>query len=463
MTPSIRSRLLAILLGVITLVWIVTIIMSYHETQHEIEELFDAQLAQSARTLMAVAGHELAELDGIPDVAHIHFLPEELGGHEYEYKLAYQLWIQPQNRLILRSYKSPEQPLSQLTNGYSTESINEQRWRIFSLTDPDSGYQVMMGESLEIRQELSREIATRLALPMLIALPLLAMLIALGINRGLRPLQQLAKTITRRDPAHLERVETLNAPTEIAPILHALNQLFERVEEGLEQERRFTADAAHELRTPLAALKVQAQVAQRSGDSEERQRALKQLTSGIDRTSHLIEQLLTLARLEPKTAQKEFSTFSLRPIAEEVIISLEPAATAKQIELQLKCDEESTVYGQPDAITIALRNLVDNAIRYTPQGGNVELAITTQDNQVTLSVSDSGPGIAEEERKKIFNRFYRLAGQEVEGSGLGLSIVQRVVELHGGESIIEESMLGGTKLSITLKWHQPVGVDAIRR
>ncbi len=448
MKPSIRRRLLTIMLGVISLVWLITMVESYRETQHEAEELFDAQLAQSARTLLSVAGHELAELEGVPDEAHIHFLPEDVEGHEYEHKLAYQLWVQPQNKLILRSFKAPEAALSDKRNGYSIKQIGGEQWRIFSLYDPDSGFQIKMGESLAIRQELSDEIALRMVVPMLIALPLLALLIYLGIGRALQPLQRLASTVSKRDPGHLEALNIHDTPIEIEPLVTSLNQLFERVAQSIESERSFTADAAHELRTPLAALKIQAQVAQRSKDDAERQRALQQLGSGVERASRLVEQLLSLARIDPESAQQNFSTLALRPVAEEVLASLHAVANTRAITLQLQCANNPTILGQAEGIAIALRNLCDNAIRYTPQGGRVEIKIEEDDGQLYLCVADSGPGIPEGEREKIFKRFYRLAGQEIEGSGLGLSIVQRIVELHRAKLSLHKSRLGGLEICL---------------
>ncbi len=451
MKPSIRRRLLVTLLSITSVVWLITALQSYNETRHEIEELFDAQLAQSARTLLTVAGHEIEELDGIPTTAHIHFLPKDLSensGHDYEHKLAYQLWIQPQNKLVLRSFSAPESALSKIDNGYSTEMINQQPWRIFSLHDPHSGYQVKVGESLAIRQELSDEITLRMAIPMFIALPLLALLIFFGIGRGLQPLQRLAKSVARREPGHLGKVSDDDTPREIEPVVTALNQLFERVEKSMESERRFTADAAHELRTPLAALKMQAQVALRSQDESEHNRALAQVVHGVERSTRLVEQLLTLARIDPETAQREFSPVALRPVAEEILATLEPAARAKAITLDLQCAGNPTISGQSESIAVALRNLTDNAIRYTPQGGSVAITIEEKDGSVELRVADSGPGIPEAEREAIFNRFYRLAGQEREGSGLGLSIVQRIVELHRAKITLHASKLGGLEVCL---------------
>lgn len=446
MKPSIRRRLLVTLLTIITLVWLFTALSSYQETQHEIEELFDAQLAQSARTLLTVAGHELDELEGIPETTHIHFLPGDTGdedGIEYEQKLAYQLWILPQNKLILRSFMAPETPLSPILSGYSSEVINGQPWRVFSLHEPKSGFQIKMAESLEIRQELTDEITQRMAIPMLIALPLLALLIYLGIGRGLLPLQRLAHSIARREPGRLERVDTSNIPREIEPLVAALNQLFERVEGSMEHERRFTADAAHELRTPLAALKVQAQVALHSRDEAERTHALEQVVNGVVRASRLVEQLLTLARIDPETARGEFVEFALLPLAEEALAALEPFASEKQITLQLQCTSRPRLTGEAQSLAIALRNLTDNAIRYTPPGGTVEIRIEEGAETLQLCIADSGPGIPESERERIFNRFYRLAGQQTEGSGLGFSIVQRIAELHQASVTLQRSRLGG--------------------
>jgi two-component system sensor histidine kinase QseC len=450
MQPSIRRRLLVTLLTITTLLWLFTALGSYRATQHEIDELFDAQLAQAARTLLAVAGHELAELEGIPDTAHIHFLPANSDdGHDYEQKLAYQLWLQPQNRLILRSFMAPEAPLSGLRNGYSSEVINGQPWRIFSLHDPNSGFEIKMGESLAIRRELSDQISRRMTLPMVLALPLLTLLIYLGIGRGLQPLQRLARTIARREAGHLQRVEATDTPAEIEPLVTALNQLFERVEGSLEHERRFTADAAHELRTPLAALKLQAQVALQSRDETQRTHALQQLIDGVTRASRLIEQLLTLARIDPETARDAFVAFALRPLAEETVAVLEPLARERQITLQLRCEASPRLRGQAEWVAIALRNLTDNAIRYTPPGGTVEIVIEEGRGEVRLSVADSGPGIPDAERDRVLNRFYRLAGQEIEGSGLGLSIVQRIAELHRAELSLQRSRLGGLEVSLS--------------
>lgn len=213
-------------------------------------------------------------------------------------------------------------------------------------------------------------------------------------------------------------------------MLDALNGLFGRVDRAMENERRFTADAAHELRTPLAALTAQAQVALRAQNAAERDHAIRQVEAGARRASHLVEQLLTLARLDPAAAPA-FAAVPLDVLATEICADHAPAALAKQITLELDAPERVLVVGQDAMLRVLLRNLVDNAIRYTPSGGKVGVGVTAQKDAVILSIADDGPGIPAPEREKALHRFHRLAGQDIEGSGLGLSIVARIVELHG--------------------------------
>jgi two-component system sensor histidine kinase QseC len=441
-----------VLLSLTAVIWLTSAYTSYRDTRHEIGELFDAQMAQTARTLLSVAGHELIELAGAPlDSTHIHFTGETsftAGGHRYEHKLAYQLWQQPENILLLRSFSAPQMALSDKASGYSTREIEGQRWRIFSLVDNNSGFQIQVGESMAIRDELTAAIALRAGMPLLLALPLLALLISLGINRSLRPLQRLAQTIARRAPDNLEAVDDRRAPSEIRPLLAALNTLFRRLAEAFENERRFTADAAHELRTPLAALRVQAQVAQRSTDEEERQQALEKLQVGVERASRLVDQLLTLARVDPESGLAQREPIALDGLAEEVLSVFTGEAAIKQLELDLAIGRGCIVAGQRDSLAILLRNLIDNAIRYTPEKGRIELSIKREEDGVVLRIGDSGPGIPEAQRERIFDRFYRVAGQEIAGCGLGLSIVKRIAELHGAELSLGDSPIGGLEVRL---------------
>jgi len=448
MNTSIRRRLLITLLSTTALIWLATVYSSYRDTRHEVSELFDGQMAQTARTLLSVAGHELIELNNSQlDSAHIHFSGETrytVDGHEYEHKLAYQLWKQPEGTLLLRSFSAPDNPLSEKPSGYSNRRIDGQSWRVFSLMDETTGFQVQVGEAMEIRNELSDTVTLRIGLPLVIALPILAVLIYVGATRSLRPLQRLADNVSRRAPSNLDAVTDKQIPEEIAPLVEALNNLFARLSRAFDSERRFTADAAHELRTPLASLKVQAQVAKRSGNTTEQQQALDKVLASVDRASRLVEQLLTLARVDPDSDALLQEKVDLKRLSEDVMAEVASSAADKAIELELECTAPGVVTGMRESLSILLRNLLDNAIRYSPSGGHVRVRIDSENgDNVALHIEDSGPGIPEEEREKIFARFYRLAGQKTNGSGLGLSIVKRIAELNQAELQLTDSALGG--------------------
>lgn len=451
---SLRARLLAILLSATIAVWLLTTITSYIDTRHEIGEMFDAQLAQAGRTLLTLSRHELHELNehGIDD-GHIHFIPENIGplaGHHYEHSLAYQIWSTDSDKLMIHSNHAPETPLSDIRHGFSDRLVQGRPWRVFSLSDPDSEFMVQLGESYDLRDELSGHIVRRLGLPMLLALPLLALIIWLGVGRALAPLNRLTGEIGNRAATRLDPVSDLAVPAEIAPMVHALNHLFERLQLAFDNERRFTADAAHELRTPLAALRTQAEVALRARDDASREQALRQVLRGVERATHLVEQLLTLARLDPDSGLQHDNALDLCALARETLAELAGSAAAKQIELALNEPCAGNCPGHGASLAILLRNLVDNALRYTPAGGSVEVSLHRSGTEQLIEVADSGPGIPTEERERVFDRFYRRVGSGGDGSGLGLSIAQRIVELHGGRISLDQSPLGGLRVSVYL-------------
>lgn len=427
---SLRAKLLISLLGIISAAWMATAAFIYFDAHHEIDELFDAQLAQSAHVLLAQAGHDLHDLtderendDGIAtEIAGV--------GHKYERKIAFQIWDE-HGRLVLRSANAPAEPLAARENGFAETLIKGKPWRVYTLQDEDGEIRVQVGERHVVRNELAASVAQRLLLPLVVALPVLALLIWLAVGKGLSSLQRIGSEVAQRDPANLAPLEAHGAPAEVAPLLHALNTLLGRLDVALESERRFTADAAHELRTPLAALKIQAQVARRAVNHEQRGAALDNLILGVDRATHLIEQLLTLARLEPTGGNSVLkSGCNLAVIARQTLADLAPAALEKEIELELSCPDKAMVTGNADMLGILLRNLVDNAIRYTPQHGRVDVSLMMVQGQVRLEVTDSGPGIPEQERQRVFDRFYRILGNDAAGSGLGLSIVKRIADFH---------------------------------
>ncbi len=301
------------------------------------------------------------------------------------------------------------------------------------------------------RRKLAGEIAEPLLKPMLYALPSLALVLALAVGLALRPLRQLTEDISTRAPDRLTPIDATQAPAEIVPLVQRLNELFAGIDRALDNERRFTADAAHELRTPLAAIKAQAQVAQASGEDAERQRALTQIVVGCDRATHLVEQLLTLARLDALHPGLH-ALVDLHPLAAEVLAMAAGSAIAGDCELSLD-DGDARICGDAVLLQVLLRNLVDNALRHSG-AAHIVVGITTADQEARLTIRDDGRGIPAEEREQVLQRFYRPAGTESSGSGLGLSIVQRIAALHGGRIAIEPA---GDDKGFAVTIHLPLG------
>jgi len=423
-TPSLRNRLLAILLGLFLLTWFSMMIMTYINTRHEIEEVFEARLADSVGVLFDLTEH-------VNEAATQHIYHEstlERGPHHaYQNKLIFQVWRN--DSLLLRSENTPDERITTV-EGYSDITLNNESWRFLSYNYATDNLYIIVGENYSVRNELTLSIITNVFWPILIAVPALTLLILFGIQRGLLPLNRLSGEIAARSPTQLSPVSTEDLPQEVIPMISSLNELLNRLSYALDSERRFTADAAHELRTPLAALKAQAQVASRSDNKDERISAIEKIILGTDRMTRMVEQLLTLARLDPEDAAKQHCQIDLEKIIESVSSELAPEALAKKIHFELIRKGDCSIMGQTTALSILSRNLIDNAIRYTPQDEQITITVKAEDHRVIFSVRDSGPGIPENERQRIFDRFYRILGNNANGSGLGLSIVKRIVDMH---------------------------------
>lgn len=282
------------------------------------------------------------------------------------------------------------------------------------------------------RDEIVEALGESLVWPLAAALPALALAIWLGVGAGLRPLGDLRRELARRGARDLARLDTARTPVEIEPLVTELNRLFGRIDEALERERRLTADAAHELRTPLAALSTQAQVARRAASDAARNEALDAIVAGAERAARLIEQMLTLARLESGQGEGAMQRSDLRELARAALAEAAPFALTKRIDVALEDSAPVEVAGYPGLLQILLRNLVDNAVRYTNAGGRVRVTVSGDSRVARLEVSDSGPGVAPQELARLGERFHRLAAAGETGSGLGLSIVLRIAELHRG-------------------------------
>ncbi len=416
---SLKQRLLLTLLGSIALAWLATAVFSYFDAVHELDELLDAHLAQSAAMLVAQAGHEVEEID----TEHTPLL------HRRATRAAFQIW-ENGKALRLHSAGIPPVRMSARDEGYSDALIEGKRWRVFGAWDDERRYLVQVGERHEARRDIALSIVKNLLLPLLFALPVLGLLVWLNVARALRPLAALGRQVAERDPGNLGELDAGAVPAEVLPLVENLNRLFGRVAQLIDSERRFTADAAHELRTPLAGLKTQAQVARASAIAAERMHALDHVIAGCDRASHLVQQLLTLARLDPQEPASRAEACDLQQLARSAVAELAPFALSKQVDIELAEGAAVATTGHAGLIAILLRNLIDNAIRYSPAGGSVRVRAQGGAHAATLTVSDRGPGIPAAERDKVGQRFYRILGTEEYGSGLGLSIVKRIAELH---------------------------------
>ncbi|HUY04626.1 MAG TPA: ATP-binding protein [Rhodocyclaceae bacterium] len=442
---SLRRRLTLLLSLSLVLVWAATLLLSYREAREEVNELFDARLEESARTLMLLDLKRLRRLSAAEDLA----APED--DHDRDHDVAQRLSFQVWNRdgtLLLRSAQAPAAAFENAA-GFRTIAVGGRTWRSVSLWQAQHGLQVRVFEPLRARQELAARVSQRMLMPLLVALPALALLIWFSIGRGFRPLAALSRAIAARDADNLDRITVDQVPAETLPLIDSLNQLLQRLAASLDKERSFTADAAHELRTPLAAIKVQAEVALAAQDPGQRQRAVRHIVAGVDRTTHLVEQLLLLARIDHPD-RNSWAPLDLGELAARCAARYADQAVGKDIELGVAAEAACLVSGDGMTLDVLIGNLIDNALRYTPAGGRVALTVARAGGRIVLAVRDNGPGIPAEARARIFDRFYRVGGHAAPGSGLGLSIVQRVAQSHGAEIDLDRGLDGrglGLRLS----------------
>lgn len=456
---SIRRMLLVALLGILSVLLVLAAGFSYHAGLQEAGEMFDARLVQSARVLLSLVDEPLGDLAAHPGdpivIRGWHGQAHGVGaalafdnGHAYETKLAFQV-SDGDGHLLLRSDSAPMAPMAALKPGYADVQLADGRWRVFTLRS-DNGRWFQSGERADIREELAEDIAFGTLLPLLIALPLMAVLIWLAVSWATRSLVRISSEIGERDPQRLDPLPREQLPSEVHGMVGALNALLTRIGEGLERERRFIADAAHELRTPIAALKVHADNLRSAPDDGERAESQQQLDANVARVERLVAQLLALSRAEQRRAAAAPAPLSLDAL---VALEAEDAATlarAKGLALELRL-APVTVLGDEHSLQVLVRNLLENAIRYTPAGGRLRVSLLAQPRP-RLVVEDSGPGIAAEARARVFDRFHRELGTGTEGSGLGLAIVREVAEQHAAEVMLDDAPeLGGLRVSVQFR------------
>ncbi len=514
MNYSLRQLLLISLLSASMLIWGVAAYISYKQTRHEVANLFDAELSQSAKVLHAFVESLLREeslsaywrQEKVDKHLHAHalkhrfkrknafqlwsdgqglFLRSEKSaqfavqgfekinndtqlwhafddvllantlGRKYERKIAFQLWSKKEG-LLMRSESAPKYAFSEADNGFSQANIDGHLWHVFSISNATGEYIVHVGQKEEIRAELTDEISAQLVTQFLIGLPFLGAVIWLIVGHSLRPINRLERSLSRREASYLKPISTRKLPNEILPVVNEINNLFAQLEKAFEHERRFTSDAAHELRTPLAGLLTQAQVALRTNDDEVRKQALKRIEQAVNRMTYMVQQLLTFSRIEYCT---EFLTKEPTDLAREVVqvvADLDPEAHRKQMLMEFIEDNPVPVTVNAPLVSILIRNIIDNAIKYTPAKGTVIISVVGKDRYVQLCVEDSGPGIAPDQYEKSLERFHRCVetANTAQGTGLGFSIVERIAAIHNADLILGVSQLGGLK--VTLLFPLPV-------
>ena len=428
---SIRHRLLLWLLSGLALAVVIASARIYTQTLVEANELFDYHLQQMAASLPSDAFGPLP-----PSSAR------EFGAEE---GLVVQIW----DRNGLQLYFS--RPASRLPQraelGFSTVDTPLGSWRVYSALERNNVVQV--AQPMSVRRNLAAGMALRALVPLLVLLPVLGVLVWITVGRGLQPLDRMAQALTRRTPDSLAALPDQGLPAEIRPLVASLNDLLARLERALESQKAFVADAAHELRTPLTAVQLQIQLAERARTDAEREHAFTQLKQGQARAAHLVQQLLTLARQEPGIASTTHAPVKLDELAQQVVSEYMPQAAAKHVELRLSARSQAAVTGDFEALRVMLGNLVDNAIRYTPDGGTVTVGSSAGGGCALLEISDTGPGIPPQDRARVFDRFYRREGTQESGSGLGLAIVKNIADRHGASIRLQERVPGpGLQVSV---------------
>lgn len=431
---SLQGRLLVLVIGVVVGVWIVTVAMTWFDARHELDELLDSHLAQAAALLVVQQAREIDDEHGL-DAPTLH---------RYAPKVAFQVFHE--GRLALRSANAPATPMIRsgrdFKTGFATVQIDDTAWRVFSAHGAERDVQVFVGERIQSRTAILWAVLRSTLWPMALALPLLALAAWWAVYSGVAPLRRLGRTLAQRQPQALQPVALDGVTSEMAPMVHALNNLFERIGTLMESERRFTADAAHELRTPIAAIRAQAQVAMGASDDALRQHALQSTLDGCDRAARLMAQLLTLSRLEAVEAPA-MTTVDLGVLTQRVVAEIAPKAIGKSQEIEFEATGRCSIRGDETLLAILVRNLVDNAVRYSPPSTRIKVAVQQKAGHVVLRVEDNGPGLNEDDRRRLGERFFRVPGNNESGSGLGWSIARRIAAVHKLDVQVENSTEAG--------------------
>jgi signal transduction histidine kinase len=427
---SIRARLSIALILLVAFVSLLAATVTYRRVLNETSSLFDYQLRQMALSLRS-------QISLAPRVE----VPPDQGDTDF----VIQIWDLFGTRVYL---SRPGLPLiNQTVLGYANLSLQGQAWRAYGLQTVDGVIQI--AQPIQVRERLARAAALRVVIPLMLLLPIMILFVAWIVRRGLLPLRDVTAEVQRRDVRSLTPLTTSNLPQEIEPLVAELNRLLARLHEAFTVQHAFIADAAHELRSPLTALRLQLQLLDRAPDDAARRTARDNLGAAVERAIHLVEQLLTLARSDPGESAGDFELLDLAAPAAQALADTHSLAISRQVDLSLESEGKVPVRGDRDALRVLARNLVDNAVRYTPCGGSVRVRVHTAAAGPLLEVIDTGPGISAADRARVFDRFYRRASANETGTGLGLAIVKAIAARHGAGVILDEAGSGGLHVTVS--------------
>lgn len=430
---SIRRYLLLILLSVITLVSFAAAVQGYRASMDEAQQFFDSELQSFALTLTTLP------------------LTQSTIDIDRNANVAYQIWQQDQ--LKVKTSNSPDRPISRFKQGYGERNFSGKRWRTYAQQATGAEKWILVAQPLSRRFELAESMILAAVTPLIVAIPILALFISMTIKRSLEPLKQLTTTLRRKKTDDFSAIDVGTAPAELVPVIVTLNRLLDRLDKAFIREKRFSSDAAHELRTPLSVLKVSIHNLQQELLNQNID--LSPLQMGVDRMSHVVEQILLLNRTNPDHFSNNFVQLDLCHLVQGVIADIYPRIEAKGQSIELIGDPV-TVRGDPFTLATLVDNLVSNASKYSPQGGQIRVSVKADHATTRLQIADSGPGIPDSELSRVFDRFYRVGGDQhaslVTGCGLGLAIVKQIAELHHASvEMTNASPLGGLLVQVQFK------------
>jgi len=437
MNHSIRKHLLTYLIIALLISSAVIATITYMVASEELDELYDKNMKQLTEAL--IKQHNDYEFIN----SKANKLQKKLHGEE---EFLIQVW-DSQGKIIYTSHPPIKYP-RQDALGYGFSDFENEIWRYYSAKEKN--FTIQLSQVMDSRQEAIVEISGEFLIPLLLQIPLLGLLIWFVVGRGLKPLNDISQAINTRNPQAMHALPLHNLPVEIKPLVLALNELLARLDDAIKVQRRFTADAAHELRTPLTAVQLQLDLLKLSKSDKDKKESLGKLTEGIKRSIHVVRQLLALAHQEPESTEKTTEQFNLYTVVEGCISQLEQSAKQKNISLKLVSKRSNyKIYGNAASLCVMVENLIDNSIRYTQKNGKIEVSLIKTKTHIKFKVSDNGRGIPEEERSRVFDRFYRVVGTEESGSGLGLSIVKRIADQHKARIKLEDGLNGrGIAISV---------------